>query len=271
MQYLKGLTNLKRLDLINVDITDAGMPNLAGLAKLEQLSLTFNNISDAGLEHLNGLKSLKNLELDDTKVTQQGIDKIKKSVPKCRITATTAEMIAAASKAAGSKKGEPEKKAPEPGTVPPGVPAPPTGDWPQWQGPNRDALCGETGLLQQWPEEGPTQLWELKGIGWGYSTVAIQGGQAYIAGAQNGKLLLTSFDPLSGDKTWTKPVSSDGKNRSFATPTLDGDRVWRSRLHPVVGWNSDVQQIERRQRNLASRLHQGIRRHVHGNERRRRI
>ena len=28
-------------------------------------------------------------------------------------------------------------------------------DWPQWRGPNRDGVSQETGLLQEWPKEGP--------------------------------------------------------------------------------------------------------------------
>ena len=32
------------------------------------------------------------------------------------------------------------------------------GDWPQWRGPNRDGVSGETGLLTQWPDDGPEVL-----------------------------------------------------------------------------------------------------------------
>lgn len=28
-------------------------------------------------------------------------------------------------------------------------------DWPQWQGPDRNAISKERGLLQEWPEKGP--------------------------------------------------------------------------------------------------------------------
>ena len=28
-------------------------------------------------------------------------------------------------------------------------------DWAQWRGPNRDAKSNETGLLENWPEDGP--------------------------------------------------------------------------------------------------------------------
>ena len=54
-----------------------------------------------------------------------------------------------------------------------------SGDWPQWRGPNRDGVSGETGLLTSWPEKGPKQLWEAKKAGTGYSSLAVAGGRAY--------------------------------------------------------------------------------------------
>jgi hypothetical protein len=29
-------------------------------------------------------------------------------------------------------------------------------DWPQWQGPDRNAVSKETGLLKEWPKDGPS-------------------------------------------------------------------------------------------------------------------
>ena len=49
----------------------------------------------------------------------------------------------------------------EPGGRPASQPADqPTGlpgsfDWPQWQGPDRNAVSKETGLLKEWPKDGP--------------------------------------------------------------------------------------------------------------------
>ena len=50
-------------------------------------------------------------------------------------------------------------------------------DWPQFRGPNRDGVCTETGLLQSWPEGGPKLLWEMTGLGTGYSSVSIADGK----------------------------------------------------------------------------------------------
>src|SRR5512142_870215 len=51
-------------------------------------------------------------------------------------------------------------------------------DWPQWQGPNRDAKSKETGLLKEWPKDGPPLAWKIKGLGGGYSGPSIVAGQS---------------------------------------------------------------------------------------------
>ena len=35
-------------------------------------------------------------------------------------------------------------------------------DWSQWRGPNRSGVSNETGLLDEWPEDGPPLLWKAK-------------------------------------------------------------------------------------------------------------
>lgn len=37
-------------------------------------------------------------------------------------------------------------------------------NWPQWRGPGRDGISRETGLLKEWPREGPKLLWQAKSI-----------------------------------------------------------------------------------------------------------
>ncbi|MFN3486986.1 MAG: polyvinylalcohol dehydrogenase, partial [Planctomycetota bacterium] len=47
------------------------------------------------------------------------------------------------------------------------IPSPEPG-WPQWRGPRRDGISGETGLLPRWPAEGPRLLWKAEGLGRGW-------------------------------------------------------------------------------------------------------
>ena len=44
-----------------------------------------------------------------------------------------------------------------------------TADWPQFRGPQRTGISQETGLLKEWPKQGPKLLWQLSSIGDGYA------------------------------------------------------------------------------------------------------
>lgn len=95
-------------------------------------------------------------------------------------------------------------------------------DWPQFHGPNRDNKSTDEGLLQAWPEGGPSRLWEASGIGEGYATVAIAGRRIYTAGAIDDDCVITALD-LQGRPVWTQ---KNGKawQRSYpgtrSTPTI---------------------------------------------------
>ena len=54
--------------------------------------------------------------------------------------------------------------------------------WPGWQGPNRDNISPDTGLLKKWPENGPPLKWKASGLGGGYSNVAVVDGKIYTMG-----------------------------------------------------------------------------------------
>jgi outer membrane protein assembly factor BamB len=52
-------------------------------------------------------------------------------------------------------------------------------DWPQFRGPDRDNISKETGLLREWPPDGPKVLWTVP-VGEGYAAAAIVGGRVYF-------------------------------------------------------------------------------------------
>jgi hypothetical protein len=60
------------------------------------------------------------------------------------------------------------------GTLPPATAG--AHDWPQWQGPDRNAISKEKGLLQEWPKDGPPLAWTAKGLGGGDSAPSVTGG-----------------------------------------------------------------------------------------------
>ena len=46
-------------------------------------------------------------------------------------------------------------------------------DWPSFQGPRGDGTSPETGLLREWPKDGPPVAWRVPiGQGWGAPSVA---------------------------------------------------------------------------------------------------
>ena len=70
--HLKGLSQLKSLDLEGNPVDDAGIANLRGLSQLQVLNLTGTRVTDAGLQYLTQLEQLVTLYLRDTEVTEKG-------------------------------------------------------------------------------------------------------------------------------------------------------------------------------------------------------
>jgi len=121
-----------------------------------------------------------------------------------------------------------------------GMPAPVTAadlpSWPQFHGAKADNLSTETGLLKQWPETGPKLLWTAKGIGGGFSSVAIVDGLIYTAGNLDGKTTITALD-LDGKIQWQiangKAWTGDHPG-TRGTPTIDGSRLYHESPHGEV-------------------------------------
>ena len=113
-------------------------------------------------------------------------------------------------------------------------------DWPQWQGPNRDGISADTGLLKQWPKEGPPLAWRIDGLGGGDSAPAVAAGRIYgMAIAARTK----SFGPCprrtarkfgSPASARHSPSRSQSKEGPGCTPTVDGERLY------VEGMGGDV-------------------------------
>ncbi len=73
-------------------------------------------------------------------------------------------------------------------------------DWPHWRGPNRNDRSTETGLMQEWPEEGPPQKWLYGAAGEGYAGLAIADGRLYTMGMDQKKQFGLCIDAKSGQE-----------------------------------------------------------------------
>lgn len=127
------------------------------------------------------------------------------------------------------------------------------GEWPQWRGPNRDGISAETGLLKEWPKEGPKELWRAQG-GLGYSTFAVADGRAYTILQDGDDEAVVCWDAETGKERWRFKYAARFENGfgsgPRSTPTVQdglvyavgatgifhclkadsGDKVWRHDL-----------------------------------------
>jgi outer membrane protein assembly factor BamB len=131
-------------------------------------------------------------------------------------------------------------------------------DWPQWRGPKRDGISRETGLLKQWPAEGPKLLWQLKEIGNGYSTPAIVRDRIYVLGNEGvDNEFVQALAVSDGKKIWSARLGKVGPNPpqmsytgARSTPTVedkflyalgsDGDLVCLDTDTGKVRWQKNL-------------------------------
>ena len=110
-----------------------------------------------------------------------------------------------------------------------------TSDWPQWRGPKRDAVCTETGLLKEWPEDGPKLYWKIRGLGRGYASVAIaklrlytMGDRRMPGGDRRGEAQFAlCYDLKTRKEVWATRVGNSHRGGGpRCTPTVDGSLVY---------------------------------------------
>lgn len=109
-------------------------------------------------------------------------------------------------------------------------------DWPNWLGPNRDGKSPDTGLLKQWPDDGPKLLWKAEGIGAGFSSVAVVGGQVFITGDKDKKLMIFAFD-RDGKPLWNAEHGRGrgGPDGSRASPVIDNGNLYLLGGNGLIG------------------------------------
>jgi outer membrane protein assembly factor BamB len=107
-------------------------------------------------------------------------------------------------------------------------------DWPQWRGPQRNGISPETGLLKEWPQQGPKLLWQLNDIGDGYATPAVVGNRIFLLsnrGLENE--FVQALSVQEGKPLWTTRLGNVGNPdmqpsypKARSTPAVDGDRLY---------------------------------------------
>jgi outer membrane protein assembly factor BamB len=83
-------------------------------------------------------------------------------------------------------------------------------DWTQWRGPNQDGVSPEKGLLQDWPANGPKLVWDVTGLGNGYSSIATAGEHVFTEGEVSGRSSVICLNAKDGSKLWAEPIGRTG-------------------------------------------------------------
>jgi alcohol dehydrogenase (cytochrome c) len=114
-------------------------------------------------------------------------------------------------------------------------------DWPQWQGPDRNAISKETGLLKEWPKDGPPLAWKTTGLGGGDSAPAIIAGRIYGMANRGEDEVVWALSENDGKEVWVtrlgpafKQQFPQSKEGPSCTPGIDGERLY------VEGVGGDV-------------------------------
>jgi len=102
-------------------------------------------------------------------------------------------------------------------------------DWPQYLGPDRNAISPEKGLLRSWPADGPKVLWTIS-LGAGYGGAAVSEGKVYVLDRDgNDKDVLRCLDLLTGKEQWSYEYDAPGRVQhpgSRSTPAIDGNYIY---------------------------------------------
>jgi outer membrane protein assembly factor BamB len=135
-------------------------------------------------------------------------------------------------------------------------------DWPQWRGPNRDAVWPETGILRNFPTGGIAIRWRVP-VGYGWSSPVVAKGRVYLTDSrlerpkawervhcfseQTGKPVWThsdeaaypdwAFDPNQQAGPRATPIVESGKlytlgatGHLFCLDALQGKVIWKKDL-----------------------------------------
>lgn len=99
-----------------------------------------------------------------------------------------------------------------------------------WRGPENNGSYPCTGLLKEWPAEGPEMIFETLDAGKGYSSPQVVGDRLYITGMNEDQTMevFQCYD-LTGKKLYATPYGKPW-NKTYpevrTTPTIEGDKAY---------------------------------------------
>jgi outer membrane protein assembly factor BamB len=102
-------------------------------------------------------------------------------------------------------------------------------DWPQYLGPDRNAVAPDTELARTWPKGGPKRIWAVS-MGEGFGGASIHGGEVFLLDRIKSEAdVLRCLDFATGDEKWRFRYEAPGKFSypgSRTVPTVDNEHIW---------------------------------------------
>jgi len=98
----------------------------------------------------------------------------------------------------------------------------------QWRGKNRDGVYSETGLIKQWPVDGPKILWHYDGLGKGFASAVIAGDKIITCGMLKSTGYVFALD-LKGNLLWKTaygPEWAESWPGCRSTPTVYDNMIY---------------------------------------------
>ena len=98
----------------------------------------------------------------------------------------------------------------------------------EFRGDDRTGLFFETGLLDQWPEKGPEEVFFIEGLGQGYGSPVIMDDLMYVTGTTDSISTLFCFD-LGGILQWSMSLGKEwvvNYPGSRSSPTVVDDLIY---------------------------------------------
>ena len=113
-------------------------------------------------------------------------------------------------------------------------------DWPQWRGQNRDGKSAETGLLKEWPNDGPPLAWKIDKLGGGYSAPSIAAGRIFGMSNRGDDEVVWALSEADGKELWVTRLGPACREGGRHRASLVGGQELNSALDADIEYTIRV-------------------------------
>jgi outer membrane protein assembly factor BamB/precorrin-6B methylase 2 len=111
--------------------------------------------------------------------------------------------------------------------------------WPQFRGPDRTNVAKDTGLLKQWPEDGPPLAWKVTHLGAGMAPVSVAEGRLYTLAFRDGTEYAVALDRGTGKEVWAAALGPGRQEAGMQfhyqrQPVIDNERLYAFSANAVL-------------------------------------